>query len=117
MTEDKLLKSESDLLEKVIDEKFKEFTKKLYNVKVENFEIINSFKAFCYELKESYLYELRFYVDNRFYTEPGIIIINGLGYTQPTDIIKYNLQILVSQKHKQFDTLYHQYLSDNLSES
>ena len=116
MTEDNLLKSESVLLEKLIDEKFKEFTKKLYNVKVENFETIDKFKTFCYELKESYLYEFRFYINNKFHSEENVII-NGLGYTHPINILNYNLQVLISQKHKQFDTLYLQYLSDSLLES
>ena len=106
------LKKESDILEIFIDKKFKEFTEKLSDVKPENYNNRERFGEFCHELTQSYLYEFRHYVNSKFYSE-NIVTVNGLGYTHPINIINFNLQILVSQKHKQFDTLYHQYLLDN----
>lgn len=40
------------------------------------------------------------------------VVINGLAYTHPISGINFKLQLLISQKHKQFDTLYHQYAQD-----
>ena len=110
------LEKESEALEDLIDKKFEDFTEKLNNVKLENYDNEDKFIEFCHELTQSYLYEFRYYVNSKFHSEE-IVIINGLGYTHPINILNYNLQVLVSQKHKQFDILYHQYLSDNLSES
>ena len=117
MTYNELFKSESVLLEKMIDEKFQEFSKKLTKIKPEDFDNYYRFEEFCHELTQSYLYEFRYYVNSKFFSEEGVVVINGLGYTHPINSINYGLQVLISQKHKQFDTLYHQYLSDNLSES
>lgn len=117
MTYDQILKDESNLLEKIIDEKFQEFSEKLNKVKLEDFDSTDKFVEFCHELTQSYLYEFRYYVNSKFFSEDNVVLINGLGYTHPINSINFSLQVLISQKHKQFGTLYHQYLSDNLSES
>ena len=116
MNYNETLKKEYEVLETLIDEKFEEFTEKLNNVKIENYNTEDKFIEFCHELTQSYLYEFRYYVNSKFHSEENIIV-NGLGYTHPINILNFSLQVLISQKHKQFDTLYHQYLLDNLTES
>jgi hypothetical protein len=107
------INKESEVLETLINEKFQEFTQKLHNVKPKNYNNRERFIEFCHELTQSYLYEFRRYVNSRIHPEETYIV-KGLGYTSPINILNFNLQVLVSEKHKQFDTLYQQYLLDNL---
>lgn len=116
MNYNETLIKESEVLETLIDKKFEEFTNKLNSLKLKDFDSEQTFADFCHELSQSYLYEFRHYVNSKFYSEENLII-NGLDYTHSINILNFNLQVLISQKHKQFDILYHQYLSDNLSES
>lgn len=98
-------------LSEIIDKKFTEFENKINTLRVNDFENLNSMLHYAYELSESYRYEFRRYVNENFIGEPNILF-NGLAYTHPINGTNFTLQILVSQKHKQFDTLYHQYAQD-----
>lgn len=98
-------------LSEIIDKKFIEFENKINTLEVDDFENLNSLLCYAYELSESYRYEFRQYVNENFQGKSKVVI-NGLAYTHPINGTNFTLQILVSQKHKQFDTLYHQYAQD-----
>lgn len=111
MTIKNTVEDDIENLSKIIDEKFIEFKNKIDTLKIDNFENLNSLLNYAYELSESYRYEFRHYVNENFQGESNLVI-NGLAYTHPISGINFKLQLLISQKHKQFDTLYHQYAQD-----
>lgn len=107
---------EIDILENLIEKEYDEFYKKLYFEKTESYEIENDFTSACNQHLEYSIYNLRLYINNKFICQEPIFE-NGIYYTHEINKINIELQSLVSHKRKQFETLYHNFLSDNLTES
>ncbi len=110
------LKKESDILEKMIKKEFIKFSKELYLIKYKSKETEDVFIISCEDLLKSSIFNLRNYVNNKFFDE-NLLVKNGIPVTHSINIINFSLQEIISQNDTQFYTLYRQYLSDNLSES